>query len=114
MSGIADSPPAQKVRHREAGKIAYVDKSHLRSAAALEEVNVREERDGDMDVSAPMGRPGKRLVRILVWPIDPDPQPIDMGRGSECTPRVSDEAIALEGTERRIAARYRVLNEIGM
>src|SRR5260221_13120712 len=37
-----------------------------------------------------------------------------MGRGSECTPGVSDEAIALEGTERHIASRQRISNEIGV
>jgi len=37
-----------------------------------------------------------------------------MGGGSECAPRVANQAITLERTEGHIASRQRTPNEIGL
>jgi hypothetical protein len=61
-SRVANSPPAQEVGHREAGKIAYLNEPYLGGIAALQEMGIGKERNGNMDAPAPVGRPSKRLV----------------------------------------------------
>src|SRR5437867_8868609 len=112
VSRVADLSSTQKVGHADAGKIAYFHVPHLETVATRQEIGVRKTRDRDVDPLAAIGRPSKSLIRVLVGMTDPRPQSIAIRSRCECSPRVANQAIALERSERNVASSQRISDEI--